>query len=409
MYIPRYLTEKLKKLVAHFPVVAVTGARQVGKSTLLKHVYGEQYKYFEFDPLVDLENARTDPDLFLDNRAPPLILDEVQYAPEVITAIKRRIDADRSPGQYLLSGSQQWQVMRSLADSLAGRVAFLDLYPFSAVEIASPPAELPWLVKWLDSKGTARFSARLKLRSNLSEQLFRGFMPGIHETPLELAPDYFKMYERTYIERDARSLTNVEDANLFSRFFKLTCAMSAKELNYNQIGREIGLSAMTASRWLAVLRGTFQWHEVPAFSRNPIKRVSRKPKGFCADTGLMAYALAISSPTAILSHPMWGCIFETCVANEINKTLNAMSPSPIVYHWRSHGGAEVDFIIEKDGAFYPVEVKASSHPGRGDTSGISAFRKAHPGLDIAPGAIVAPTAESYPVTEQDWVIPWDAA
>jgi hypothetical protein len=288
-------------------------------------------------------------------------------------------------------------------------VAFLDLYPFSAAEIGMTSSEQPWLINWLDSGGTADFSTRLKLPSSISEQLFRGFMPGVHELPLELTPDYFKMYERTYIERDARSLTNVEDATLFSRFFKMACAMSARELNYNQIGREIGLSAMTASRWFSVLRGTFQWHEIPAFSRNPIKRVSMKPKGFCADTGLMAYSLAISSPYAVLSHPSWGCIFETCVANEIRKALNAMSPSPILYHWRSHGGAEVDFIIEKDGVFYPIEVKAASHPGKGDASGILAFRKAHAGLSIGPGAIVAPSAESYRVTDNDRVIPWDAA
>ncbi|MBN1308391.1 MAG: ATP-binding protein [Chitinispirillaceae bacterium] len=381
----------------------------MGKSTLLKHVFGARYGYFEFDPLIDVENARTDPDLFLDNRPPPLILDEIQYAPEVITAIKRRIDKNGSPGQYLLSGSQQWQVLRSLADSLAGRVVFLDLYPFSATETSATPSATPWLVKWLDSGGTAGFPSRLKIQSSLAERLFRGFMPGVNETPLELTPDYFKMYERTYIERDARSMTNMEDAALFSRFFRLACAMSGRELNYHQIGREIGLSATTANRWLTVLRGTFQWYEIPAFSRNPIKRASRKPKGFCADTGIMAHSLAISAPTAILSHPLWGNIFETCVANEIRKALNTMSPSPILHHWRSHGGAEVDFIIEKDGVFYPVEVKASSHPGRGDASGMVAFRKAHTGIPIGPGAIIAPSAESYPVTGNDRVIPWDAA
>ncbi len=408
MYIHRFLTEKLKNLSTYFPVVAVTGARQVGKSTLLKHVFGDRYEYFEFDPIIDLENARTDPDLFLDNHPLPLILDEIQYAPEVVAAIKRRVDIEQKSGQYILSGSQQWQVMRSLADSLAGRVAFLDLDPFSAFEVGGDKNGKPWLCKWLDSGGTIRFSKRLALKSTLSEQIFRGFMPAVYEIPLDVVPDYFRQYERTYIERDVRSLTTTDDTSLFSRFFRLVCSLSSCELNYNQIGRDLGLSAMTAGRWLSVLRGTFQWYEIPPFFRNPLKRVSRKPKGFCTDPGIMAYALAISSPAAVLSHPSWGSLFETCVAAEIRKSINAMSPPPMLYHWRSHGGAEVDFIIEKDGVFYPIEVKASSHPTRADASGITAFRKAHPGMTIGPGIIIAPSSTSYPVTENDRVIPWDA-
>jgi predicted AAA+ superfamily ATPase len=245
-------------------------------------------------------------------------------------------------------------------------------------------------------------------RGTLAEQIFRGFMPAASLMPPDLAPEFFKMYERTYIERDARVFTNVNDAELFSRFFRLVAALSARELNYRQLGRDIGLSPATAQRWLDVLKGTFQWHEISAFAANPVKRVSLKPKGYITDPAIMCHALSISSPAAILSHPLWGFIFETLTASEIVKNCGLMSPSPALYHWRSHGGAEVDFVVEKDGVLYPIEVKAGSHPARADTSGITALRKAHPGTRVGPGLVVAPCETSYALSPDDWAMPWDA-
>jgi hypothetical protein len=363
-----------------------------------------------FDPVVDVENARRDPALFLENHRTPLVLDEVQYAPELLPSIKRRIDRNRAPGQYVLTGSQQWGVLASVAESLAGRAAFLDLEGFSLMEAAERTGARHWVEAWLDSpesvveRGVARASGPFPLY----ERLWRGFLPEAHFLSLDAIADFHMAYQRTYIERDARLLADVSDWQQFSRFFRLASALSAQEVNRSQLGREIGISPQTAERWLGILKATFQWLEVPAYSGNTVKRVSSKQKGFIADTGLACWALAISTPNAVASHPAWGALFETAVYGEIRKAISLLSPRPIVHHWRSKGGAEVDFLLERDGTFFPVEVKAASRPSRGDTSGITAFRKTYPRLRIAKGLVVAPCEAMLPLSEDDFAMPWDA-
>jgi len=413
MYIERVLTAKLERLFSVFPVVIVTGARQVGKSTLLANTIGSQSDTdtVVFDPVLDVGNARHDPELFLANRSTPLILDEIQYAPELIPVIKRLVDRNRRPGQYILTGSQQWGVLRSAAESLAGRAVFLDLEGFSLAETSNLPATAPWLPEWL--AGPENFfrkgPKRLDRERPLFEQLWRGFLPEAHFLPLDTIPDFQMAYQRTYIERDVRLLADISDWQLFGRFLRLAAALTAQEINFSQLGREIGLTPQTARRWLGILQATFQWHEVPAFSGNALKKVSNKPKGFIADTGLACAAQAISTPQAIGGHPLWGRLFETACMAEIRKQCSLLSPKPQMYHWRAFSGAEVDIILEHDGTFYPIEIKASSRPSRRDTMGIQAFRKRYPGLRIAPGLIMAPIEEAMQLSPRDYALPWDTA
>ena len=412
MYLPRYAERRLRQLLAGFPAVVVTGARQVGKSTLLRHYMGDEAEFVVFDPVVDVENARNDPELFLANHRTPLVLDEVQYASEVLGSLKRRIDADRRPGQYLLTGSQQWGVLKSVAESLAGRVALLELDGFALGEIAEPQAERPWLVDWLE--GPEKFAAaaqgkRLVLKHNLLESLWRGFLPEAQFLSKEIIPDFHLGYQRTYIERDARLLADVSDWQQFGRFMRLVAALTACELNHSELGREIGITPQTSKRWLDVLRASFQWYDVPAYAGNTIKRISGRSKGFFADTGVVCASLAISSPAALASHPNWGAVFETAVYAEVRKALGTLSSRPNVYHWRIHSGAEVDILLERDGMFFPIEVKAHSRPSRKDTQGISSFRAAYPKLRVAPGAVVCPCEQITKLSENDWAVPWDAA
>ena len=409
MYLERSITDRLKVLVESFPVVVVSGARQVGKSTLVRHVFADIENYVVFDPTLDVENARQDPDLFLDNRKPPAILDEVQYAPEVVSAIKRRIDRDRSPGQYILTGSQQWHVLSSMAESLAGRAVFLDLEGLSLAEIAQSPRISGWIERWLeDPQGFFESPPnRLDLARTTYEQIWRGMLPEAQFLQEQTIADFHAAYQRTYIERDVRLLGDISDWQLFGRFVRLMGALTAQEMNYSQIGRELGLTAQTARRWLAMLQATFQWFELPAYSGNTIKRVSGKPKGHLADSGVACNALAISSPSALGGHPCWGALFETIVVGEIRKQIAAAGVRANLYHWRSHGGAEVDIVLEKDGVYSPMEVKASSHPGRGDARGLAAFRETYPHLNTAPGLIIAPCENAYAVTREDRCIPWD--
>ena len=411
MYLQRIHTQRLLQLFSVFPAVVVTGARQVGKSTLVRHVFEEKTDYVVFDPAIDIENARKDPDLFLNNHRTPLILDEIQYAPELVAAIKRRIDHSRIPGQYVLTGSQQWGVLKSIAESLAGRAVFLDLEGFCLAEITGAAAKSPWLSAWLASPADfiSASPPRLPAETALYEQLWRGWLPEAQFLPPENIPDFYTAYIRTYIERDVRLLAEVSDWQLFGRFVQLIAALTAQEINYSQVGREIGLTPKTSSRWLDILKATFQWFEVPAFSGNTLKRVSSKPKGYIADTGLACTACAISSPRAIGGHPLWGALFETAVAGEIRKLCSVLSPKPNIYHWRSHGGAEVDMVLERDGIYYPIEIKSSSNPGRGDTSGITAFRKTYPQLHIEKGLVIAPVEKVFQLSENDYALPWDTA
>ena len=405
----RAATERLTNLFRLFPVVVVTGARQVGKSTFVTKVLGEACEHVVFDPIIDVQNAREDPELFLRNQRTPVILDEIQYAPQLVPALKRRVDQERVPGQYMITGSQQWEVMKQLAESLSGRAVFVDLEAFTLQELNETADERSWLAMWLDPSLSSHSKVAGVRSRNVPvyEQLWRGWFPEVQFLDLSVIPDFYGGYLRTYVDRDARQLAQVEDWHTFGRFYRLAGALSAQQINYSQFGRDIGIHPETAKRWLAVMTATFQWYEVPAYSGNTIKRISSKPKGYLADTGLICFCLAISTPKALSSHPNWGAIFETAIASEVRKYASLLSPPPRCYHWNTHAGAEVDILLERDGIFFPIEIKANSYPKKKGIRGLRAFRESYPQLEIADGLIIAPTDVAYQLTEHDWVVPWD--
>ena len=238
----------------------------------------------------------------------PLILDEIQYVPELVPALKRWIDRDRRPGSYVLTGSQQWEVFRALSESLAGRVAFLDLEGFSLAEAAlaideDDPAS-SWLEFWLEDPEALmdRKPARLEPSRPFAERLWRGSFPEVETLEEDLVPDFHAAYQRTYIERDARQLGEVSDWQLFGRFYRMAAALTAQEVNRSHLGRELGLSPQTAQRWIDMLVATFQWHEVEPFRGNTLKRIAKRRKGYLADTGSVCAALRIP-PLAGLPRP----------------------------------------------------------------------------------------------------------
>lgn len=410
MYRERRLSGKLRRMVASFPITVLSGARQVGKTTLLRHLFPE-FDYFVFDPAIDLENARKEPDLFLRNHPAPLILDEVQYAPELMTSLKRRIDATGAQvGQYVLTGSQQWQVMRSLAESLAGRAVFLDLDGFSLAECANLAGEPGWLTRWLESpeefvrNGVTPNNA---FAGPLWDWLWRGALPGAQQIPVDLIPEFWMSYQRTYLERDARLAGDVNDWQQFGQFIRLVSALTAQEINYSELGREIGMTPQTARRWLAVLASTFQWFEISAFSGNSIKRVSGKPKGHLADTGLVCHLARLSTPKALGGHPLLGALFETAMVHELRKQDAFLPGRGSFSHWRSAGGAEVDCILERDGRIHPFEIKMTAHPTRRDASGLMAFRKSYADRPIAKAAVLCAAERPFWITDDVAALPWN--
>jgi predicted AAA+ superfamily ATPase len=409
-YRQRTISGRLDELLSHFPVVVVSGARQVGKSTLLQHQL-PAWNRVVLDPVIDVGNARSDPELFLNNNPSPLILDEVQYCPEVIPSIKRRVDEDKRPGLYVLTGSQQWSVLKSVSESLAGRAVFLDLEGFSLGELCGASAASSWLERYLGDPEQFTHASHSRLRPpwTLYEHIWRGSLPEMSQLPTALGNDFFAAYLRTYVERDARLMLNVEDWQQFGRFVQLTSALTAQEVNHSQLGRDIGITPQSAKRWLAVLKATFQWHEVPAFHGNAIKRISTKPKGYLADTGLACHLARITSPQALGGHPMLGALFETFVAAELRKHMAVLPGRTNLYHWRAHSGCEVDFLLERDGVFYPIEVKLGSRPARKDATGFHALRECYPQHKIAQGLVIAPVERFEWLTERDGAAPWDLA
>jgi len=407
MYKERLLSNRLIRLTQHFPVTVVSGARQVGKTTLLKHLFSD-YDYVVFDASLDLEGARRDPDLFLRNHPTPLILDEIQYAPELVSAIKRIVD--RSPdraGQFVLTGSQQWQVLKTLSESLAGRAAFLDLQSFSLQELSD--CTNGWITEWLADPERFMEWSRTAACSDieLKSWLWKGFMPGVQSLPDDLVNEFWAGYHRTYVERDARLVGEVQDWHEFGRFIGLMTALTGQEINYSKLGREIGITPQTSRRWLQILEATYQWRSLPAFSGNAVKRVSSRPKGHLADTGLACYHARLSSSQMLASHPLFGALFETAMVQELQKQVSAQGMSVSWHHWRSAGGAEVDLILERDDTLYPFEFKLTTNPSRRDTSGIAAFKTAYPNRRIGNGAIICAVDQSRWLSDEVLAIPWN--
>ena len=403
-YIFRALSPRLTDLAKHFPVIVVSGARQVGKSTLLAKALGDQVDSITFDPVLDIEGARGDPDLFLANHRRPMILDEIQYAPEVASAVKRAVDKDRKPGAFFLSGSQQWSVIKGLSDSLAGRAVFLDLEAFSIGELGGGTS---WLESWLKNKSLPHAGFRGDSKIPLPERMWRGWMPETQDLPLDMVPVFYSGYLRTYIERDARGFSAPQDLQTFGSFARLAASLTGQEVLLSSIARELRVSSPTVARWFETLSSTFQYQLLSAFSGNPVKRVTSKPKGIMRETGLTVNLLSLASPGSIADSPLRGRLFETLVTGEIRKAASLMSPAPSLYHWRSAGGAEVDLVLEWDSTLYPMEIKLASAPGKRDASGLTAFSAAHPSYRLAPGLIICACASPYPITENCWAVPWD--
>jgi predicted AAA+ superfamily ATPase len=411
MYHTRHIQQKLDELSNYFKVILVKGARQVGKSTMLKKVF-PNLKCIVFDPIQDLYGARSDPDLFLDNFPAPIILDEIQYAPELLAALKRRVDESDKKGQYFLTGSQNLSVMKGIAESLAGRVGILHLENMTLDEMANTVViddKLNWLELYLRTPDQLpSLIVDDPSQEILYEHLWRGAFPGIMEMKDQFIPDYYSSYLQTYIERDVRQLENIKDLNQFSRFVALSAALTAQEINYSQLGREIGISPATANEWLNILNYTFQWREVWPYSGNIIKRISKKSKGYITDTGFACYLQRISSPTALAAHPLLGALFETWVVNNISKFSGTIATMPQMYHWRTNGGAEVDLILEFDGAFYPIEIKCKTTVQARDLTGINSFRTSYPHLKIMPGLLIYAGKTCYKLPNNIIALPWNA-
>ncbi len=404
-YRHRLVEQKVAELFQHFPAVAVVGARQVGKTTLVENLFKDQISVTTFDPVVDVGGAREDPDFFLQNISTPAFLDEVQYAPELLGALKRRIDQEGKNSLFILSGSQNLSVLKNISESLAGRVAIIQLLPMAHREIREDLSH-GFLEKWLSSPKTDIQTHSANDSEPVFHWIWRGTYPKIMELPDNLIPHFWHSYLQTYIERDVRTVANIGSLQTYGSFIGLLAALTAQEINFNQLGRELGISRKTAMAWTEIAEATFQWTSIPAFSRNPVKKIAGKKKGFFTDTGFICYLQKISAPEVIGSHPMKGRLFETYVFMEILKNLQRLPMVPNLYHFRAYSGAEVDLILEFDGELFPIEIKAKTNPNRKDIRGFAALKNHFPHENFHKGLLICSIPKPTPLSEDCLAIPW---
>jgi hypothetical protein len=377
-YIQRSIEPKLKQAVAEFPAVILTGPRQCGKTTLLKHLFGDQVHYVSVEPPDVRAFAVADPRGFLASHPAPVIFDEIQHAPELLPYIKEKIDQNRSQhGQYILTGSQNLLMLEGISETLAGRVAILKLLPLSRREIMSDPG-MPQL--W-DDKALALESAAGPIAPHVGDwwrMFLRGGYPELWEQPGRDAELWHSSYIQTYLERDVRGLKQIGDLTQFQSFLGVLAARGGQLLNLSDVSRDLGIAVNTLKQWLSVLEATFQVIVLRPYYVNIGKRLVKTPKVYFTDTGTLCHLVGLKDPQHAAAGPMGGVIFETAVLSEIVKTIRAHGIEPRIFFWRTSTGEEIDFIIENYGGsdLTPVEVKLSSTPSPVMTRQIRKFQDA---------------------------------
>ena len=375
MEFQREISPKVLRLAAHFPAVVVTGARQTGKTTLLTRLFPDHH-YVSLDLPAEAQLAEEDPRTFLLRHPPPLLVDEVQYAPRLFRHLKVEIDGRRDAnGQFILTGSQKFSLMKEVSDSLAGRCGALELEGLSIEELGDVFHDH-------------------ERREGIAAVLARGFMPQLWKDPGLRPADYFGSYQATYLERDVRQLLNVSSLRDFGRFMRAAAVRSGQLLNRTELSRDVGISNKTATEWLSVLQASNQITLLEPYFTNLGKRLVKTPKLYFNDVGLLCFLLGLNRDSVTDSY-LIGSIWETFLFSELRKYLSVTAPEASVWFYRDQS-READFVIEKDARVTLAEAKWKELPARGDFRQLLAvqalFRSAR-----LPAMVLCRTGQSFPV------------
>ena len=363
MYIKRTSEDVIKNLSKQFKVVLVTGARQVGKSTLLKHC-DENRNYVSLDDLSERELAINEPKLFLETHKAPLIIDEIQYAPNLLSYIKLIVDKSDKKGQYWLTGSQQFHLMKNVSESLAGRVGILDLMGLSLAELSQTPNNKPFFpdLEYIEER---RENHKNYSTSDIFKIIYNGSFPALNnQNEFQDRNAFYSAYIRTYIERDIRDLSSISNEMKFLNFIRVVAARTGQVLKYSELANAVDISEPTAKTWLSVLVSSNIVYLLEPYYRNITKRMTKMPKIYFLDTGLCSYLTGWSSPEVIEKGAMNGAFFETFVVSEILKSYRHNGERPLIYWYRDTQQKEIDLLIERDGKLHPIEIKLTSNPNK---------------------------------------------
>lgn len=375
MWIEREISSELTKIAKAFPVLVLIGPRQVGKTSILERTFPE-HSYVSLDVGTHTESADTQPEEFLIQHPPPVILDEIQYAPSFFRHIKTYVDAHGGEnGLFIITGSQNFMLMKAVADSLAGRAAVIPFLGLSAAE-------------WENSEKAGS-------RPAWRNFIWKGGFPALWSDP-DMAPSrdrWYQGYVATYIERDIRNLLKIGSLRDFERFIRACAARCGQTLNLSEIGRDVGISTTTSKQWLSVLQASNQVFLLEPYYRSLGKRLVKSPKLYLTDTGLAAYLMGFGSPDSLWASMQAGALWENHVINQWLRWRDWHAPSVGLWYWRDQVGNEVDLLLERDQKLIAIECKLSERPEGKDLKGIRALRKFY-GDQMVDQAYVACTIES---------------
>lgn len=364
MYITRHMEKPVMELNEQYPVLLLTGPRQVGKTTMLEHlieVEGKGRKKVSLDDLTLRELAKTDPKMFFQLYQPPLLIDEVQYAPELLPYIKIMVDERHQPGDFWLTGSQLFKMMEGVQESLAGRVALLHLSPLSQSEIMKRPPEPPFSLE-LPLLSERQNGRQMLNTPEVFQHIHQGGMPALVTGTYSNASIFYSSYIDTYMERDVRRLSNDIDSLKFLRFLRSVAARTSQQVNYKGIADDAEIDQTTAKNWLHVLEALGIIFLLEPYSNNVLKRTVSTPKLYFYDSGIVCYLTRWSSPETAMEGAMSGALLENYTVAEIIKTYQNAGQEPFLYYYRDKDAREIDLILERDGKLFPIEIKKMASP-----------------------------------------------
>jgi predicted AAA+ superfamily ATPase len=395
--IKRFLEERLKELSLQYPIVALTGPRQSGKTTLAKLVFPD-YQYVSLEDPDNREFAENDPRGFLNKYSIKVVLDEIQRVPSLFSYLQTAVDENPSNGRFILTGSQQFLLNEKISQSLAGRTALLCLLSFSLAELNKRQQQQFW-----QNNNVNQVSAPLE--KNVFEVIHAGFYPRIHDRNLE-PQQWYRDYFETYVTKDVKNLLNIGDSKTFEQFLRLLAGRSGQLLNLTSLGNDSGVSHTTARRWISILEASYIIKLLQPHFNNFNKRMIKAPKIYFLDSGLLCYLLRIASAKNLATHPLLGGIFETFIIGEIMKWYTHQGKEAPLYFWRDRSVNEIDLVIDRGERLYPVEIKASQTISAGLFKNLKTWL-ALKGNKQTSGALVY-GGNDFQTRENIQIIPWYA-
>jgi len=413
MYINRAIEEKVLDISKSFPILLITGPRQAGKTTLLQKLGGSERNYVTLDDPDARFLAKGDPAMFLQRYTPPVTIDEIQYAPEILPYIKMSVDRSHNRGDFWLTGSQVFHTMKNVSESLAGRVGILNLLGLSNSEINGVLSE-----EFTTSQQS--LASRLKIVPKMGlidiyERIFRGNLPALYADMSINVETFYSSYIATYLQRDIRDLTQVADEMAFYRFMVSVAARTARPIIYDELAKDVGVSAPTVKKWLSILISSHIVALVQPYHNNALKRIVKMPLLHFLDTGLCAYLLKWSNAEILERGAMSGAFFENWVFSEIYKSYLNAAKEPPLFYYRDKDKKEIDLLLLQNNVLYPIEIKKTAFPG---SESIKHFKVLHPitkpekfgvleqyKLEIGEGAVICMAHDLLPVDKKNWYVP----